>query len=340
MNTRYWYCAVRVKGVWQEYSYISDEGRIEKGAFVLVPFGRENEPRFGVVTACGLFLEEDAPYPVRSTKHIARRASKEEYDAARAPGGSRRADPVDEMLAEADGIIAYGDWEGALEWALAHGEDPDLRLRAKAVECYEHCAERKMPLAALNLGTFYYKGDVVGQDYRKAFYLYKIAADAGERRAICNCGYCFYYGRHQETDYEEAHRYFALGALLYDDANCLYKLGDLYLNGYGVPKNEAYAFLLYDRAYGIASESEEDRFCIADVRLRIGKCLLRGVGVRKDAERAHGALAAALTGFYARRKTDIFAAGLIGAAKALLAEAQQALDREAEDAPDPVLYDG
>ena len=102
--------------------------------------------------------------------------------------------------------------------------------------------------AVLNFGTFYYSGKFVEQDYKKAFELYKIDADAGEIRAICNCGYCFYYGCHQEIDYAEALKYFSLGALLFNDANCLYKLGDMYLNGYGTDKNEKYAFLLYERA--------------------------------------------------------------------------------------------
>ena len=95
-----------------------------------------------------------------------------------------------------------------------------------------------MPEAALGLGKLYDTGKAVEQNHQKAYELYQIAADAGLISAIRCCGDGFYYGQHQDIDCKKAYQYFSLGALLHDDANCLYKLGDMYLNGYGVAQNE------------------------------------------------------------------------------------------------------
>lgn len=230
---------------------------------------------------------------------------------------------------ELDQYIEDEDWDSVLYWAIEHHDTTDQDVADRVMEAYELCIEQDMPVAYLNLGTFYYNGVFVEQDFKKAYELYKVAADAGELRAICNCGYCFYYGRHQTVDYKEAFRYFNIGALLYDDVNCLYKLGDMYLNGYYVEKNEKYAVILYNRANEqceVQQGSAEQ--CLADVQFRLGKCSLRGIGAKKDPEGANILLSLALAGFYKRRSTDPFVGGLIKSTKRLLAEAQAELDKE------------
>ena len=137
--------------------------------------------------------------------------------------------------------------------------------------------------------------------------------------------------RDQEIDYAEAFKYFSLGALLFNDANCLYKLGDMYLNGYGADKNEKYAFLLYKRALERCQENGMDDERTADAQVRVGKCLLKGIGTKVDVEEAHGLLTFALINFYKRRKTDHFVANLIESTKELIAEAQERLDKETSD---------
>ena len=226
---------------------------------------------------------------------------------------------------EINTYIANGDWNSVMRWAKENQDTTDELIVKKVIECYELCREF-IPEASLNLGTFYYNGVFVKQDFKKAFELYKVAADAGEKRAICNCAYCLYYGQHQEVDYAEAFKYFNKGALLFDDPNCLYKLGDMYLNGYFVEKNEKYAFMLYDRAYDECERG--DNFCLADIQFRLGKCFLKGIGTDKDADRANTYLCLALFQFYQRRKTDPFVKSLINGTKQLLAEAQEILDKE------------
>ena len=330
----YWYCKVSVKGLDTEYSYISDSGEISVGAYVEVPFGPDNELRIGMVRSCGEFSAEDAPWPVDRTKHVMRIASAAEYEDQPAVQPGFRADEseVPESELEAVGMAVQGeDWEAVFEWAARRQDSADPAVMRKVVECYELCVEQGIPAAAVNLGTLYYTGHHVGQDYGRAFELYKIGADAGDCRGICNCGYCFYYGRHAETDYAEAFRYFSLGALLFDDANCLYKLGDMFLHGLGTEQNEGYAFRMYMRSLARCHENEKEGSCIADVQLRVGECLLHGTGTAKDIDEAHVALSFALLNYYKRQKAGEGVAWLIAKAKKLIAEAQDLLDGARDD---------
>lgn len=323
----YWYCGVHIPNIAMPYHYISDQGEIELGSYVEVPFGENNVKRIGRVDMCAEYTAKNAPYPVDRTKHIIRFATEDEYD-KQLPLGESVCDFNDDDLAEADAYLEDGCWEDALEWAIAHHESNDEAVLQKVIECYRACMGQKMPTAFLNLGTLYYTGRGVEQDYKEAYELYKVAADAGEMRAICNCGYCFYYGRHQEVDYSEAFKYFSLAALLFDDANSIYKLGDMYLNGYSVEKNDNYAFIMYTRALRLCQANEKDEACLGDAQFRVGKCLLRGVGTKQNVEDAHALLSFALLNFYKRRKTDIFVDSLIQSAKELIIEAQSLLDQE------------
>ncbi len=65
---------------------------------------------------------------------------------------------------------------------------------------------------------------------------------------LCNLGYCFYYGRYVEVDYQKAFECFLL-AFLHDNVNAMYKLGDIYLDEKYVPKNEKMAYSMYEKAY-------------------------------------------------------------------------------------------
>ncbi len=338
----YWYCGILVKGMKTIYSYISDIGEIPLDSYVVVPFGNQNTLRIGIVKSCAEYTAENAPYPIERTKHIIREATVEEYENQPPLPPYYREDDIRDDLDEVNYSIEIEDWEEVYEWAYCHYDDSNERIARKAVECYELCLEHDMPEAALDLGKLYDTGKVVEQNYQKAYELYQIAADAGLISAIRNCAYGFYYGQHQNVDYAKAYQYFSLGALLHDDANCLYKLGDMYLNGYGVDQNEDYAFILYRRALSCCQENDRDAICIADTQFRVGKCFLNGIGTYKNIEKAHELLSLALINFYKRRKKDHFVIELIQSTKELLAQAQEQLDKETSDyqrKPDALLDD-
>ena len=136
-----------------------------------------------------------------------------------------------------------------------------------------------------NLGAHYYAGNRgFEQNFRKAVDLYDLAAEHGNRQAQENLGYCYYYGRDMDVDYEKAFHYFALGAF---DGHLvsLYKIGDMYFNGYYVKKNEREAFFIYNRCLQMAGE-EDTRYVSGPVHLRLGNMCLNGIGTEQDPQQA------------------------------------------------------
>lgn len=140
--------------------------------------------------------------------------------------------------------------------------------------------------AAMNdLGAQYYDGNRgFEQSFKKAMKLYQMAAEHGSRQAQENLGYCYYYGRDGKVDYEKAFHYFALGAF---DGHIisLYKIGDMYRNGYYVKKNEVEAFHIYRRCIDTMTE-EAAPAAAGPVYLRLGDMFLNGLGTEADAKSA------------------------------------------------------
>ncbi len=133
--------------------------------------------------------------------------------------------------------------------------------------------------SAMNeLGALYYTGRCGEQNFKKAVEYYKMASDNGNRQATENLGYCYYYGRSVPVDYEKAYHYFIKGAL---DRHLisLYKIGDMYKNGYYVEKDEKEAFIIYSTCY-----DEMDEFWAADIGadicMRLGNAYYYGMGTK------------------------------------------------------------
>ena len=86
------------------------------------------------------------------------------------------------------------------------------------------------------------------------------------------------------VDYEKAFHYFALGAF---DGHLisLYKIGDMYYNGYYVEKNEKEAFLIYNRCLN-QMDKNSAQYVAGPVHLRLGNMFLNGIGTEKNAEQA------------------------------------------------------
>ena len=152
------------------------------------------------------------------------------------------------------------------------------------VELYLEAIQDNNANAMNDLGALYYGGRGCIQDYSKAVYYYEKAAQLGNRQAQENLGYCYYYGRSVSVDYEKAFHYFALGAF---DGRLisLYKIGDMYLNGYYVEKNPTEAFLIYDRCIGMMTD-EAAPLVAGPVFLRLGNCYLNGIGIKENAKDA------------------------------------------------------
>lgn len=144
------------------------------------------------------------------------------------------------------------------------------------VSVYKSEIEAGNAEAMLNLGSLYYNGHGCEQDFTKAVYYYEMAAKHDNRQAHENLGYCYYYGRNVRIDYEKAFYHFAIGAFEGKPVS-LYKIGDMFRNGYYVGTNPDEAFVLYMCAYKRSDENSRGQ-----VALRLGNAYLNGEGVEAD----------------------------------------------------------
>lgn len=190
----------------------------------------------------------------------------------------------------------YPEVHAQLEYFMEHGEEnmtandlaAALRLADRPmdlpgfiidfiIELYEYGIENDDDQAMNDLGALYYGGSRgCEQSFQKAVHYYEMAAERGNRQAQENLGYCYYYGRVGEPDYEKAYQYFVIGALTGSGVS-LYKVGDMYLNGYYVKKNERQAFWLYMNCLNTMTEETEPEIA-GPVFLRLGKMFLNGIG--------------------------------------------------------------
>ena len=168
-----------------------------------------------------------------------------------------------------------------LLFQLDHTETLDKNVAAFLDSYYHDTADEGDADDACNLGSLYYTGRIGEQNYKKAMGLYALAAKNGSEEAAENLGYCYYYGRDTEVDYEKAFQYFSMGAFR-GRVISLYKVGDMYRNGYFVEKSPSLAYDIYRRCEGLLDDFWMDE-CGADVYARLGDCYADGIGTEKDA---------------------------------------------------------
>lgn len=109
---------------------------------------------------------------------------------------------------------------------------------------------------AHELGALYYTGDIVEQDYGKAAEYYEIAANLGYVQAIVNLGYIYEYGRIGQADYVKAYMYYSFAAAASQDAEALYKMGDMFSRGKGVEQSKKAALTLWQASFDNAANDE------------------------------------------------------------------------------------
>lgn len=134
--------------------------------------------------------------------------------------------------------------------------------------------------AICDYGSLYYTGRIGEQNYEKAVYYYTMAAKIGNRQAQENLGYCYYYGRTGIVDYEKAFHYLVKGALD-NHLISLYKIGDMYKNGYYVEKDENEAFCIYKHCFDGLNEINTP-IAGADIYIRMADCYFNGTGTKRN----------------------------------------------------------
>ena len=142
------------------------------------------------------------------------------------------------------------------------------------------------------IGTMYYSGRIVQQDYAKAKELYEQASREGSTQALINLGYIYYYARcGGEPNYEFAFNCFLKASKIGNDdetTEALYKLSDMYEKGYYVKRQRSKSFKLVEELY----EKELDKYnedgysqYLADLAIRLAKAYSKG-GVSPDLQKS------------------------------------------------------
>lgn len=119
--------------------------------------------------------------------------------------------------------------------------------------------EKDCAPCATTLGALYYDGLIVEQSYSQAAHYYEIGAQMGEVQSVINLGYIYEYGRLGQRDVLRAFTYYATALALSggEHFEALYKMGDLYNRGGGVPQDKKMAVRLWIKSYQAALDSEE-----------------------------------------------------------------------------------
>jgi len=141
--------------------------------------------------------------------------------------------------------------------------------------------------AAFELGCLYYSARYSMQDYTKAAHFFVAAAKWGDWQAEEALGRCYYYGKGIPQDYECAFKRLIKCLPLENSVEACFLLGNLYLNGYYVEKDEEEGFCLYSKAYDIYDEDADNTSSvIGEVMLNLGNCCLSGIGTEQNSARA------------------------------------------------------
>lgn len=79
-TTDYIYCSVVFEEGQKSYYYLTEDGSIKIGDFVLVPAGKDNREVVVEVVNIEYFSEDNVPLPIEKTKRIIRKCMDEDFD--------------------------------------------------------------------------------------------------------------------------------------------------------------------------------------------------------------------------------------------------------------------
>lgn len=161
----------------------------------------------------------------------------------------------------------------------------------KAFQYYQEAMELGCNSAVNNLGNCYYWGIGCKKDDAKAVELFRRAIAAGDKDcAAYNLAYRYRKAEGTEKDYAQAWKYFRMAAL-YGYTYAYHTMGDMALNGEGLPKKAPAMALRYYRR-GI--KAGDRKHCHAG----LARCYELGLGMKKNLRKAYGHLLQALAAGY------------------------------------------
>ena len=146
----------------------------------------------------------------------------------------------------------------------------------KAAKWYRKAAVQGDMMAQNDLGNCYYHGNGVKQDYAEAVKWYTRAAEQGYSYAQNNLGNCYYHGNGVKQDYAEAVKWYTKAAeqgYSYAQNN----LGNCYYTGKGTEQSYPEAVNWYQKA--------AEQGC-AEAQYNLGWCYEQGKGVEQNRNEA------------------------------------------------------
>jgi uncharacterized protein len=153
----------------------------------------------------------------------------------------------------------------------------DKAGRGEEAAALNEAAMQSGSLAAYhNMGNLYRKGLGVPQDLRKAFELYKYAAERGHPEDQSNVGVMYLNGDGVEQDLEQA-RYWLQQAAAQNWADAINRLGLMTLKGQAGNEDATEAFELFERSANLGSRNG---------MVNLANAYRKGQGVAEDKARA------------------------------------------------------
>lgn len=119
---------------------------------------------------------------------------------------------------------------------LFSAEVPASDFGCSGLQHLLHKAEQGNAVAEGVLGTYYYNGECVKQDYSKAAMWYRKSADHGQLNSLALLGIMYLQGRGVTQNYTEAARLLQK-ASDQGNTNAMYTLAVMYANGQGFAKD-------------------------------------------------------------------------------------------------------
>ena len=152
----------------------------------------------------------------------------------------------------------------------------------KAIKLFEEASDGGNVSATFNLGIIYAKGRGVDIDEKKAFDYYKKAAFGGLPQAQFNYALWLREGRVEEANPTEAMEWFKVSANKNFDRS-LIELGKGYESGVAGRRDYREAVKLYRRAR--ANDSKRDNSPYLKATYHLGRLYLKGLGVSQDTKK-------------------------------------------------------
>lgn len=167
-----------------------------------------------------------------------------------------------------------GDSNAAARLGLLYEEGNVVEKNLKTAFGYYTKAAASNATAAFRLGHFYRQGVGTLADIERSTVCFEHAASLGHIEAMFCTACAYMLGLGVEKDEWSAYRWFCAGAQR-GHGQSYYEMGNCCFKGTGTAKNPAKAIYCYKKAYELGASE-------AEAALRIGICLLRGLGAEKD----------------------------------------------------------